>query len=80
MEYTYKVWHDSSVFECCVMFSVSYSDRVVVKERMVSVQLVDAFASSNTTIKRCLKRGKKQAEGLIKILRQHEVIEGNNNA
>jgi hypothetical protein len=75
MKYTYKVWHDSSVFQCCVMFSVSHGDRIVVKNRMVGVQLVDVFASSNTTIKRCLKRGKKQAEELIKTLKQHEVIE-----
>ena len=60
------------------MFSVNHGDRIVVKDRMVGVQLVDVFAASNTTIKRCLKRGKKQAEGLIEILKQYEVIEGNN--
>ena len=76
MKYTYRVWHDSSVYQNCVMFSVSHGGREVVKDRRVDVPLIDILVSSNTTIKRCLKRGKTQAEDLIKILKQHEILGG----
>lgn len=76
MKYTYKVWHDSSIFQCCVMFSVNHGERVVVENRKVDIPLIDVFVSSNTTIKRCLKRGKEKAEDLIEILKQYEITEG----
>ena len=75
-KYTYKVWHDSTVYECCVMFSVKFGSRVVVKDRQVSVRLIDALFGSNNAIKSCLKRGKLQAEDLIKTLQQNEITNG----